>query len=529
MQRRVSTRLHRALAVGVAMLMVAAIAPPAFSDDDPAAPASDAATGFAPGRVLVKFHPGSDRAAEALAENLGAAKIDSIPRLGVDVWRLPEQRVAHALDALSHSPAVEYAERDAVVVADETTPNDPTWPNQWSQKLVNAPRAWDSTTGDPATVIAELDTGVDFTHLELQGAFVQGTDIVNGDADPSDDHGHGTRVAGTLAARSNNGSAIASYCWNCKIMPVKVMSASGTGYMSDVASGIIWATDHGARVISMSLSGTSGTTTLKNAVVYATQSNVVLVAAAGNNGDSTPRYPAAYAEVIGVAGTNSIDALYSWSNYGSWASVAAPGCNYGLGFSGWYGNWCGTSSATPAVAGVVGLAVSFKPSASGIEIRNAIESSAVNVGNIVAHGRIDAAAALVVLGGTSAPQPAPSEPAPAPSPSPTPTTEPSPTQSQPPAPSTSTASFSGTFNRKHTTHSFTLVMGAGNATADLSFTQAKSLTLTLKDASGTVISSASGASVVRLISSIPASGTYQYVVGTSSKGSFTLTITHANP
>jgi hypothetical protein len=188
-------------------------------------------------------------------------------------------------------------------------------------------------------------------------------------------------------------------------MPVKVLDTN-SGSVSSVANGITWATDHGARVISMSLGFTSSSSTLQSAVQYAFDHNVVIVAAAGNYGNTSPVYPAAYSQVLGVAGTDGSDNLYSWSSYGSWAKMAAPGCNYTTGTNGWYGTFCGTSSAAPALAGVVGLAEACAPNATAGQIVQAIESSAIPIGSAVQYGRVDAYGALNALGcsgGTPAP------------------------------------------------------------------------------------------------------------------------------
>jgi len=190
-------------------------------------------------------------------------------------------------------------------------------------------------------------------------------------------------------------------------MPVKVMGADGYGSMADVASGITWATDHGARVINMSLAGTSGLTTLSDAVTYAHARGVVLLAAAGNSGSSTKSYPAAYSSVIGVAGAQPDETLNTNSNYGSWVTVAAPWCNWGTARGGGYTAFCGTSSATPAAAGIVALAMSRAPTATNSTIERALESSAISLSGPhgVQYGRVDAYATLLGLGGAAPPVP----------------------------------------------------------------------------------------------------------------------------
>jgi subtilisin family serine protease len=362
-------------------------------------PSRDAAS-----TVLVKFQPtaSADSRADAV-HAVGATEVGTVRDLGVHVLQVPAAAAANVVAALSHRAGVEYAEADATTQATQT-PSDPSWGAEWGMTKVSAPAAWDKTTGSSSTVIAILDTGVKYDHADLQNRFVAGYDFVNNDSDPTDDQGHGTAAAGVAGATANNGVGLAGACWTCKLMPVKVLDATGSGDYVNLANGITWAADHGASVISMSLAGTADSSTLHSAVQYAHNHGAVLVAAAGNSGVSTMSYPAAYAEVLGVAGTQSDDTLYSWSNYGSWVKVAAPGCDYTTLISGGYGSFCGTSAATPLVAGIAGLARSLQPTASVAQVEAALESSAVKVGTSVSCGRVDAAAALTALssGATSA-------------------------------------------------------------------------------------------------------------------------------
>jgi len=293
----------------------------------------------------------------------------------------------------------------------------------------------------------------------------------------------------------------------------------------------------------MSLAGTTGTSTLQSAVQYAHAHGVVLVAASGNYGNATPTYPAAYPEVLGVAGSDPNDALYSWSDYGSWVKLAAPGCNYTTGRSGWYGSFCGTSAATPAVAGIAGLAFSYAPTTSNTIVESAIESSSVKLGSAVTYGRVDAYGTLLALGAppasgsptptmTPAPTVAPSPtatPTPSPSPSPTLAPTPSPTSTPTPAiPATATTTFSGAVTTKNNSRAFSLATGSGNATATLTFSKASPLTLAVYASDGTVLATQTGPSALSLSVSLSA-GSTQLVVSGTAQSSFTLTVSYPSP
>ena len=167
---------------------------------------------------------------------------------------------------------------------------------------IKATTAWDQTKGDAGTIIAVVDTGVDMTHVELVNKVVStGHDFVNDDNDATDDNFHGTWVAGVAAAETNNNEGIAGVAWNCKVLPVKVMDADGNGYYDEMIEGIIWAADNGAKVINISAGGDADDPALEAACQYAYEKNVVVVAAAGNDGTSVS-YPAAYDNYVLAVG-----------------------------------------------------------------------------------------------------------------------------------------------------------------------------------------------------------------------------------
>lgn len=279
----------------------------------------------------------------------------------------------------------------AVTPEPPVVPNDPLWAASWSLAKVGAPEAWRSTTGSPDVIVAVLDTGIDAQHPDLRGAVLPGWDAVNEDADASDDHGHGTAVAGIIAARSNNGEGVTGACWRCALMPVKVIAADGTGSASDIAEGIVWAADHGATVLNLSfvLSGYDGA--VAGAIDYARAKGALVVAAAGNAGNGDPTFPASHPGVIGVTATDAGDGRYPWASYGSWVAVAAPGCSQSTFPGGGYGEFCGTSSAAAFASGIVAL---VRSAAGASEVTQKLLDSAVGIGDGVASGRIDAAGAL---------------------------------------------------------------------------------------------------------------------------------------
>src|SRR5918999_789845 len=211
---------------------------------------------YVPGQLLLRFRPGTTAAeADAAAARAGGNVVDHLVPLGIHVLEVPPGQTDEAMQSLRSEPSVDSVEQDVFVQGLETVPNDPLWPLQWGLRLVGAPRAWDATRGSSAIVIAVLDTGIDRTHPDLAGATVPGRDILDDDSDPADDEGHGTAVAGVIAARTDNGEGHAGMCWACSLMPVKVLDSTGSGSTSTVAAGVVWAVDHGAHLINLSLGG----------------------------------------------------------------------------------------------------------------------------------------------------------------------------------------------------------------------------------------------------------------------------------
>src|ERR1041385_122030 len=280
---------------------------------------------FVPGRVLVKFRDnvGVDHARQIVAA-LGAREADELPGIGIMVLDLPEQAdeaaFAHALAARGD---VAFAELDRIVPPADVTPNDP-WFGSWEWYLtkIGAPAAWSITTGDKSIIIAILDTGVDSTHPDLQSKIVPGWNIYNNNSDTSDVFGHGTVVAGTAGAASNNAQGVASVAWNCPIMPIRISAVDGTATYSAMANGLTWAANHGARIANISYKAT-GSSTVTSAATYFQNKGGVVVSAAGNQAtfDATADNPS----ILTVSATDANDVLTTWSNTGNNVDLAAPG------------------------------------------------------------------------------------------------------------------------------------------------------------------------------------------------------------
>lgn len=269
-------------------------------------------------------------------------------------------------------------------------PNDPLWRSEWGPRLVGMPAVWKLPAGR-RVVVAVLDTGIDADQPDLRGLVVAGWNALDRSTDTTDDAGHGTLVAGVIAARANNTLGVAGYCRTCVVMPVKVLDASGRGNSDTITSGIDWAVAHGADVINLSLVLAARDATVSAAVARALAAGVVVVSSAGNDAGGAPAYPAAEPGVIAVAGEDPNRALYDWSGAGPWVTTAAPGCNQSTGLDGGFAEFCGTSSATAAASGIVAAALARRL-ASPAEVRRAVAAASSGPSR-----SIDAAAVATAL------------------------------------------------------------------------------------------------------------------------------------
>ncbi len=423
----------------------------------PDKPALTGEVEYVPGEILVKYKEGvsSQRMAD-LSSSLGTS-ILSVHRGGVRKLSVPAGKTEREMIALlERDPRVEYAELNTKCHA-FMTPNDPYYsPYQWHFPQVNCPAAWDISTGT-GVVVAVLDAGIAYEDYPVPAyesntvqsgvtsyeqapdfagtAFVPGYDFINDDSHPNDNNGHGTHVAGTIAQTTNNSYGVAGMAFDCSLMPVKVLDYTGSGSASSLADGLYWATDNGAQVINMSLGWSPGYNpgpTVENAIIYAYDHGVVLVASSGNAGVSPVSYPAAYSQVIAVGATRYDDQLVDYSQYGSEQELVAPGGDLdvdqngdGYGdavlqqsfdpydpgppevlanptvFGWWF--YVGTSQASPHVSALVAMMIANGQT--GIEnIRTILHETSVDLGatgwdQYYGYGRIDAYAALT-YGGT---------------------------------------------------------------------------------------------------------------------------------
>lgn len=322
----------------------------------------------APGEYLIGYAPGVSMAErEARVVAAGGRVLKRLPELGADLVVFPTASVAagtpaeaELLGALAAAPGVSYVEPNySYSIVATYRPNDTLLAQQYGLAQVSAYEGWAVARGSPAVVIAIVDSGVQPDHPDLRGKLVPGYDFVDEDTSPGDSIGHGTHVAGVAAAATNNSAGVAGACPGCRLMPVRVIGANGTGFAADIAQGIAYAASNGAKVINLSLGG-PGSAILKSAVDYARSKGAFLACAAGNRGTSSvaEAYPAAYDACFAVAATTSAGTRAGFSNYGGWVEVAAPGDRVISTYpEDSYRLLSGTSMASPLVAGLAGLLV----------------------------------------------------------------------------------------------------------------------------------------------------------------------------
>jgi thermitase len=387
-----------------------------------ASPSGSACIGpHAPGIALVGL-----RANQLAAPTIASFDVvGTVTGLDVVVVRVPIGQECMAIEALRRDSQVTFAEPDyAAQATDVITPDDPGWLNQWGPAKIQAPPAWGVVTDTSHIVIAIVDSGIQLNHEDLASkVWTNSAEIPNNgvdddnngqiddlygwhffhtwngsafeaaeDANVQDDFAHGTHVAGIVAADTNNGVGIAGLAWGARLMSVKVLDQFGDGWYSDIAAGIVYAVDNGARLINLSLGGSADSQTLRVAVDYARSHGALVIAATGNSGGAV-FYPAAYDPVLAVAATDADDRRAYFSNYGPPVDLAAPGTDI---FSTWchadiiagtcsgsyYFSKSGTSMAAPHVTGVAALIWSRWPNLTATDVLSRLLDSADDVGEV---------------------------------------------------------------------------------------------------------------------------------------------------
>ncbi|UKA55504.1 S8 family serine peptidase [Arthrobacter sp. FW305-BF8] len=381
-----------------------------------------------PGQIIVKFRDSG--AAPGLLRQNGVSDGVGIGSTGAHLVKVPAGKESQLIESLNRNPAVQYAEPDQLVTAAVDEPDPDYFPRQYAlhnegqsftstnntvtvaggtdDADVDAVEAWDVTTGEGIKV-AVLDTGVATDNNDIAANVVLRANFSSA-ATGEDNYGHGTHVAGIIAA-TKDAAGVSGVCPDCSILDGKVIDDSGSGSTSSIVNGINWAVENGAKVINMSLGQRVPSLALEDAVNNAWNNGVVIVAAAGNAGTQAPMYPAAYPNVIAVAATDNNDAKASFSTYGGWVDVAAPGVDVYSTFpkhpftigtqSGremGYDIASGTSMASPMVAGVAALVWSTPAGTANTSVRATVESTAdaavTGTGTYWAHGRVNACKAV---------------------------------------------------------------------------------------------------------------------------------------
>jgi len=392
-------------------------------------------------RVLIRFHDTASpetRAMSVAAERLQAVGANGLQRLSLDAAETVEQ----AISRLRQLPGVALVEPDYLLRSSAVYPNDPRFSEQYAlhnigqsggsvDADIDAPEAWSVSTGSNTVIVAVLDTGIDIYHPDLAANIwvnldetagngidndgngyvddVRGWDFVDEDNDPRCTNFHGTHVAGIIGAVGNNGLGVTGVAWNVKIMPLRFLNQSGTGYTSDAVRALDYARTNGAKIVNASWSGGGSSQALSDAIERFREAGGIFVAAAGNDGqnnDLTPKYPAAYPHdnLIAVAASDRNDQLASFSNYGTQTvDLAAPGSFILSAMpGGTYGYASGTSMAAPQVAGAAALVWSAHPEYTYSQVIQTLKDHADPILlNRVAHGRLNVGSALADSGGSN--------------------------------------------------------------------------------------------------------------------------------
>jgi thermitase len=360
---------------------------------------------WAKGRILVM--PRAGLPAQALANILKEheGKPRKIGQSDLYIVDLPEYTEEGAIARLAHHPHLKFAELDHYVPP-TLIPNDPYYPNGWHLPKIGSPAAWDSSQGSGIT-LAILDSGVDGKHPDLAAKMVSGWNFYDNNSNTSDVYGHGTKVAGAAAAITNNSTGVAGVAGQTKIMPIRITDTNGWGTWSGIANGLTWAADRGVRIANISFLGVTSSSSARSAAQYLKDKGGLVVVSGGNTGKQESYTNTTTMIVVTATDTNDIRA--SWSSYGDYIDLAAPGVGIWSTINGnGYGSVSGTSFSSPVTAGVIALMMAANGEMINTDIEQTLFSTAKDLGTTgrdpyYGHGRVDAAAAVraVAIGTTS--------------------------------------------------------------------------------------------------------------------------------
>ncbi|MBI5934812.1 MAG: S8 family serine peptidase [Chloroflexi bacterium] len=359
------------------------------------------------GEIVIQMVTGARSELDAILESLpvpAQVKWDaSVPELRMAVIEVAPKDLRRALYALQGNPDVVSAEPNFLASAADV-PNDLYYGLQTNLPIIQAPMAWNWITSSQEVIVAVIDTGVDTAHPDLTANLWQnpaetdglpnvdddgngyvddvwGWNMVGGNNDVSDDNGHGTHLSGVIAAVGNNGLGVVGVAPNARILTVKALDANGVGAYGQVADAIVYATEQGARVINLSFGGAGQSQVLQDAIDFALQRGVIIVAAAGNTGKSAPIYPAAYPGVLAVSAVDDGLTWATFSSSGSGTALTAPGIDvYSTWPGGRYIRMSGTSVASAEAAGVAALLAGQSQFTNAVYIRDALIKTAYDLG-----------------------------------------------------------------------------------------------------------------------------------------------------
>lgn len=370
---------------------------------------------YGPGRILVQPVDGvTDTDLNQILSQHGGKSHGKLRSLKVHSVSVPVGAEEKIAAALSRHPKIKFAELDQEVELHPDMGTDDTYySSEWHLAKIGAPDVWNMVTGS-GVIVAILDTGVNSSHPDLAPRIVAGYNTFDNSYDTSDIHGHGTMVAGTVAAVGNNAMGVAGVAWNARIMPMRISDLSGNiTYYSIVANALTWATDNGARVANISY-GVTQSATVQTAAQYMQSKGGMVVSSAGNSG--TVLSEANASSILTVSATDANDVLAGWSSTGPMVDVSAPGVGiWTTTRAGGYGAASGTSFSSPITAGVIALMMSAKPGLSPQKIESILKTTAVDLGTSgpdqqYGAGRVNAAAAVAAAKAevVAAPSPTPS-------------------------------------------------------------------------------------------------------------------------